>query len=161
MVEHARFLPFSSEQLRNPLSEILSRHLVWLTREVITRAIAANVVQEAGRLGAGFDSFFYFGQNLLLNSVPVWIGYWPLAWERHAVYGPLWAYFYGRDASALVKTGSFPDGRNIWGGDLAIPLFPASGGPFSSQEDEAAAVVGALNSLSDRLGAAYPAQQRA
>jgi hypothetical protein len=151
VIEQERFDPFTADQLRTPIEDVSAQHLVWLTREVITSAVAAQVISEAGRLGAGFDSFFYYGQNVMLGTFHGWLGYWPHAWKRFAAHGPLWIQFYGRDANAILGSGSFTDGLKVMGNDVAFPLFPSSKGPFSSQEEEVNQVAAAVGELVQRL----------
>jgi len=151
VIEQERFDPFTSDQLCIPIQNASTQHLVWLTREVIASAAAAQVIKEAGRLGAGFDSFFFYGQNMLLGGFRGWLGYWPHAWKRFPAEGPLWVQFYGRDATTLAEAGSFTDGLRIMGNDVAFPLFTSSSGSFSSQEQEVEHVFTAITKLVERL----------
>lgn len=152
VIEQKHFLPFTTEQLHTPTQDIATQHLVWLTREVIASATRAEIISEAGRLGAGFDSFFFYGQTVLLGGISAWLGYWPHAWRQAPTAGPLWVQFEGSHATTLMRSGSFGDGmRTIGNNDLAFPLFNAANESASSQEDEVQAIIEALAHLRGRV----------
>ncbi len=151
VIEQEHFVPFTMEQLCTPLLDASTQHLVWLTREVIASAASSELVMTSGRLGAGFDSFFFYGQNVILNGFRVWLGYWPHAWKQEPSNGPLWVQFHGPEATTLRQTGTFRDGLRTLGNDLAFPLLTAASGGLNTQEDEVRAVLVALAGLSDRL----------
>ncbi len=122
VIEQEHFVPFTTEQLCNPLPDASTQHLVWLTREVLASAASSELVTVSGRLGAGFDSFFFYGQNVILNGFRVWLGYWPHAWKQHSSSGPLWVQIYGSDATVLRQTGAFGNGLRTLGNDLVFPF---------------------------------------
>ncbi|WP_158819906.1 hypothetical protein [Granulicella sp. S156] len=151
VIEQEHFIPFTNDQLRNPIQDESIRHLVWLTSEVIASATTSQLIRESGRLGAGYDSFFFYGQNVLLRGFRVWLGYWPYAWKRSPSSGPLWVQFHGRDATTLALSGCFRDGIRAQGNDLAFPLYRSDNVVATSQQEEVQRVMDALILLANRL----------
>jgi len=151
VIEQENFIAFTNEQLRNPVQDESIRHLVWLTSEVIALATKSQLIRESGRLGAGYDTFFFYRQNVLLRGFRVWLGYWPSAWKRSPSGGPLWVQFHGRDATTLTVSGCFRDGIRIEGNDLAFPLFRSDKFAATSPQEEIQWVVEALTHLANRL----------
>ena len=113
VTEREHFTPFTNEQLQSPVNDAHTDHLVWLTREVLRAGVTSELVVEAGRLGAGYDTAFFYGQNVIIGGVRLWFGYWPKAWRQWPHDGPLWLQVYGRDATSLLKTGAFRDARHL------------------------------------------------
>lgn len=150
LIEQEHFIPFTSEELSSPIRDITTRHLVWLTREVIASATQEQVIREAGKLGAGYDSFFFYGQMVVLGRFRVWLGYWPYAWRKSPSDGPLWVQFNGQDAKILRRAGTFGDGLPVMGNDLAFPIFSPVGS-YASQHEEVLGVTEALTHLTERL----------
>jgi len=103
VAEKQTFVPLTPEQIAGVGTPTLLRHLSWITQELITRSLEKGLVQpetaassrklRKNGLGAGFDSSPFFGQNLRLRGILVWIGFWPLVWEDHPE-SPLWIAVY-------------------------------------------------------------------
>jgi hypothetical protein len=102
------FAPLTANEIRGVGISTLLRHLTWITRELIARCIDKNIVQpkaesskrtSKNRLRADFDSSLFFGQNLQLCAVDIWIGFWSWAWEDLPE-SPLWIEFSPRDQEA-------------------------------------------------------------
>jgi hypothetical protein len=153
VIEQEHYVPFTAEQLRMPVQDLLTQHCLWLTRESIASATKAELIKEAGRLQAGLDSFFFYGQNVILGGFRVWLGYWPYAWEKSPTNGPFWIQFHGPDATRLRQSNSFKDGISMMDNDLAFPLLKQSAGPHSTQEDEVSSITQAVLTLLERLNA--------
>ena len=151
VIEQERFEAFTDSQLRTPIHDVHIQHLVWLTKEILTNATKEQIIQEAGRLGAGFDGNFFYGQNVLLGDYRVWLGYWPYAWKRSSANGPLWVQFYGTQAKPLLESGCFTDGIRLASNDIAFSLLTSSSGSFTSQEEEVASALASLKKLAARL----------
>lgn len=151
LAEQQRFHPLTVQEIGQPPQTELERHLMWLVREVISETTKAEIIREAGRLGAGFDSFFFYGQLVELGTCRVWLGYWPHAWKKKPELGPLWIQFSGPIATKMKQAGIFGDGNRVMDNDLAFPLLKASSGVRASQEEEVVAVAAELNRLKKRL----------
>lgn len=151
LIEQKRFQPFTVQEIQQPPSDLGERHWLWLVTEVIGEAAKAAIISESGRLSAGFDSTFFYGQNVQLGTSRVWVGYWPHAWKKKPELGPIWAQFSGPIATKMKQTKVFVDGRRIMENDLAFSLFGVSGGTRSTQEEEVATIVDQLKSLKQRV----------
>jgi hypothetical protein len=91
-----------------------------------------ELIRENGKLGADFDEYFYYGQNVILRGYRIWLGYWPKAWYQSPASGPLGLEFWSKDALAPRETGGFQDGIRV-DQDLAFPLLKADHKPAADQ----------------------------
>jgi len=104
-----------------------------------------------GKLTAGYDETFYFGQSLTVNGYRVWFGYWPLAWRLYPPLGPLWIQYSGRDEKGVAD--SFPKGEVVKVPDngIAVPLFLIGTNPPATQEEEVQVVLATMGQAISRL----------
>lgn len=99
VAEKETFNNLTSDQINGVSTSTLIRHLTWITRELIGRCIDKNVAQETNKkreMRAEVDvsdSSLYVGQDLSLDGVRIWIGFWPKAWEER-LESPLWIVLY-------------------------------------------------------------------
>jgi hypothetical protein len=152
VIEQRRFAPFSNEELIHPEFELtVEKHLVWLTREVLSKAKQRNVFQDLIKVTAGYDETFYYGQSVTLNGYRVWFGYWPLAWRLHPIRGPLWIQYSGRDEKRFLD--SFPENEvfKIPDNGIALPLFVVVGNAPATQEEEVQRVLEKIDYAVTRL----------
>ena len=138
-VEKETFMPLTPEELHKPEIGVQTRHLIWLTRESLLLAAKEKIIDGTGIPRAGHDELFYFGQQVTMRGYPVWIGFWPYAWERSPSLGPIWAQFSGKHLNLLRShiTGLRTDVYN----DLTVPLFAPNAKLALSQEEEVLIVV--------------------
>ena len=144
------FVPLTMSQLSTPNDDSVADHLVWLTREVLTSAIRDGIILEALNPRAGYDSSFFYGQNVSIGGARVWFGYWPKAWKKWPADGPLWIQVYGREAIALFRA-AYPDARRIPDGDLAVPMFRIGTASEATQEHEVEVILEAVKEFAIRL----------
>jgi hypothetical protein len=146
VVEEERYRPFTSEELGVPSEDSSARHLVWLTQQLLTAAKNSQIIGEVVKPRAGYDTFFFYGQNVHIRGYRAWVGYWPRAWSRFPQQGPLWVQFYDSGASELVKLGGIRFLQTV-----VFPIFTPELRISGSQEDEVASVSKALELLSERI----------
>lgn len=91
------FLPLTGEQIAGSDIASLLHQFKWLTENLIRRCIEDNIVQavsnkrriEKDELGANFDSSLYFGRNLIIDNLKIWLGFFGSVWEERQK-SPLW-----------------------------------------------------------------------
>jgi len=152
VIEQRRFAPFSNEDLIHPKFDVsVEEHLVWITREVLLKTKQQGIFQDLGKLAAGYDETFYYGQPVTINGYRVWFGYWPLAWRRYPARGPLWMQYSGRDEKRFVD--SFPKHEVLKVPDngVALPLFVVGANAPASQEEEVREILEKINEAVTRL----------
>ena len=146
VTEQDHFVPFTTEQLQSPAEDGYTEHLVWLTREAIRQGLKTDLL----------DTSFFYGQNVVVAGMRVWLGYWPKAWKQWPKDGPLWIQIYGREATALRNTGAFRDAHHSPGNELAVPLLSTGRGSATTQEDEVLAIIAAVRNFSERIKLQLP-----
>jgi hypothetical protein len=98
VADKEKFDNLTPDQIDGVGASTLIRHLTWITRELIGKCINQGIVTGTKKrdILAKVDiseSSLYVGQNLLLDGIDIWIGFWPKAWEEYGV-SPLWIVFY-------------------------------------------------------------------
>ncbi len=97
VAEKETFAPLAADHICGNQVPTLIHYLTWLTQKLISKCIEENIVQEIETSNRGskneirsdFDSSLCFGQNLQLSGVPIWMGFWVMAWEDRSD-SPLW-----------------------------------------------------------------------
>jgi hypothetical protein len=100
VAEKETFPPLTPRQIAGIGSSSLIHHLTWFTRELVNRCLAAKLVNEDRsskrrrgiELHAAVDVSVYYGQDLILGKVKVWIGFYGSAWEELGK-SPIWIEF--------------------------------------------------------------------
>jgi hypothetical protein len=90
------FSPLTGEQIAGSDIALVLHQFKWLTENIIRRCIENNILQTVpkkntrkGRIGANFDSSLFFGQNLIIDNLQVWLGFYGSVWEERQK-SPLW-----------------------------------------------------------------------
>jgi len=155
VTEQEHFVPFTTEELRAPVQDTETQHFVWLARETISEAMKLGLLVEAGRPGAGFDTSFFYGQDVMLGGLKVWVGYWPEAWKCWPADGPMWVQVHRKEAALLKKTGKFENAVRHGKSELLFPLFNRCT-PSGTQDDEVQLILSELRVLRDRISIHRP-----
>jgi hypothetical protein len=137
VIELQRFVPFSNDEITHPTFNVAAEeHLVWLTREVLRKAKQVELVQDIGKLTAGYDETFYYGQSITIHGYRVWLGYWPLAWRLYPSRGPLWIQYQGRNEKNFAESFPTHEAVRVPDSGMAWPLFEIGMNTPSTQEEE-------------------------
>jgi hypothetical protein len=116
VAEKDEFKPLTPEQINGIDTSTLIHQMTWITRELIDKCIKREKVvptkRKKDKIGAGCDNFviyqsesLFYGRNLQLCEIDIWMGFWPLAWEGRSE-SLLWIELYPKkdpEANRIVK----------------------------------------------------------
>jgi hypothetical protein len=115
VLEKEVFEDLTDNQLKNEGVANLISHLRWLADKVALRCIDDGFMKAPdGRVAKQKNKWDMDGRNLNCGEIPLWIGFYPEAWNLHKV-SPLWIW---------IKEGSLTDeNRKNLKKNLGIQLF--------------------------------------
>jgi hypothetical protein len=97
VAEKEVYEPLTPDQVLGVGISTLIHHMTWITQQLIDKCIKNNSVQvntgsskrkKENEIGANYENFgkfesvsLFYGRNLQLCGIDIWMGFWPLAWE--------------------------------------------------------------------------------